>query len=74
MVKGGDAQVTGEVAHTHGGRGGEQVACRYQRRNFRLKNGIVCDGLLQLDIINFTRQTDNSRCEVRQNARGRDSC
>ena len=48
------------MAHTHGGRGGEQVARTYQRRKFRLKNGIVHDSLLQLDILNFTQHTENS--------------
>ena len=60
VVEGGGAQVPGDVAHTHGGRGGEQVARTYQRRKYRLKNGIVRDGLLQLDIHNFTRHTENS--------------
>ena len=60
VVEGGGAQVPGDVAHTHGGRGGEQVARTYQRRKYRLKNGIVRDGLLQLDILNFTQHTENS--------------
>jgi hypothetical protein len=47
------------VPHTHGGRGGEQVARSFQRRKFRLKNGIVRDSLLQLDIRNYTRHTGN---------------
>ena len=59
VVEGGGAQVPGEVPHTHGGRGGEQVARSFQRRKFRLKNGLVRDSLLQLDIRNYTQHTGN---------------
>ena len=59
VVEGGGAQGPGEVSHTHGGRGGEQVARTFQRRKYRLKKGIVRDGLLQLDILNYTRHTEN---------------
>jgi hypothetical protein len=64
VVEGGGAQVPGEVANTHGGRGGEQIACTYHRRKFRLKNGIVRDGLLQLDILNFTQHTEKDNSGV----------
>ena len=60
VVREGGAQVTGEVSHTHGGGGGEQVAHTYQRRKYRLTNGIICDGQLELAILTFTQQTEHS--------------
>jgi hypothetical protein len=57
--KGGGAPVV-EGGGAQGGRGEEQVARTYQRRKYKLKNGIVRDSLFQVDILNFTPQTEPS--------------